>query len=107
MNSRLEKVRKLKLDVSETTPAPARRWVLWLLLAIVVAAGAFLALKDMPLRNSVSPTGEASTALRSPRRRNFRSADRNAEAEPIYRRRLRRADTAISHPRQPACARTD
>ena len=62
MNSRLEKVRKLKLDVSEKTPAPARRWVLWLLLAIVVAAGAFLALKDKPLRNSVSPTVEASTA---------------------------------------------
>jgi multidrug efflux pump subunit AcrA (membrane-fusion protein) len=60
MNSRLEKVRKLKLDVSEATPAPARRWVLWLLLAIVVAAGAFLALKDKFVRNSVS--AEASSA---------------------------------------------
>ena len=62
MNSRLEKVRKLKLDVSEATPAPGRRWVLWLFLAIVVAGGAFLALKDMPLRNSDSPTGQASIA---------------------------------------------
>ena len=62
MNSRLEKVRKLKLDVSEKSPAPARRWAFWLLLAIVVAAGAFLALKNAPLRNSVSPTVEASTA---------------------------------------------
>ena len=61
MNSKLEKVRKLKLDVSEEAPAPARRWVLWLLLAFVVAAGAFLALKGMPLRNSVSATVEAST----------------------------------------------
>ena len=66
MNSRLEKVRKLKLDVSEATPAPARRWVLWLLLAIVVAAVAFLALKDTPLRNSVSPTGQGSTAFAAP-----------------------------------------
>ena len=66
MNSRLEKVRKLKLDVSEETPTPARRWVLWLLLAIVVAAGAFLALKNTPLRNSVSPTGQASTAFAAP-----------------------------------------
>ena len=66
MNSRLEKVRKLKLDVSEATPAPARRWVLWLLLAIVVAAVAFLALKDTPLRNSVSPTGQGSTAVAAP-----------------------------------------
>jgi Biotin-lipoyl like len=62
MNSRLEKVRKLKLDVSEKASAPARRWVLWLLLAIVVAAGAFLALKDKQVRNSVSATVEASTA---------------------------------------------
>lgn len=62
MNSRLEKVRKLKLDVSEKTPAPARRWMLWLLLAIAVAAGAFLALKNTPLWNSVSATVKASTA---------------------------------------------
>ena len=61
MNSRLEKVRKLKLDVSEKTPPPARRWVRWLLLAVVVAAGAFLALKDKHVRNSVSATVEAST----------------------------------------------
>ena len=59
MNTRLEKVRKLKLDVSDAIPTPARRWVLWLLLAIVVAAGAFLALKGMPLRNSGSPAGQA------------------------------------------------
>ncbi|MGB9277063.1 MAG: efflux RND transporter periplasmic adaptor subunit [Terrimicrobiaceae bacterium] len=62
MNSKLDKVRKLKLDVSEKTPAPARRWVLWLLLAIVVAAGAFLALKDKHVRNSGSAMVEASTA---------------------------------------------
>jgi hypothetical protein len=66
MNSRLEKLRKLKLDASEVTPTPARRWLLWLLLAIVVAAGAFLALKDTPLRNSVSPTGQALTAFAAP-----------------------------------------
>jgi HlyD family secretion protein len=65
MNTRLEKVRKLKLDVSEKARAPARRWVLWLLLAIVVAAGAFLALKDKQVRNSVSATVEASTASAS------------------------------------------
>lgn len=62
MNSRLEKVRKLKLDVPETTPAPARCWVLWLLVAIVGAASAFLALKSTPPRNLVSATVEASTA---------------------------------------------
>ena len=66
MNSRLEKVRKLKLDMPEATPAPARRWVLWLLLTTIVAAGTFLALKDTPLRNSVSPTGQASTAFAAP-----------------------------------------
>jgi RND family efflux transporter MFP subunit len=66
MNTRLEKVRKLKLDVSDAIPTPARRWVLWLLLAIVVAAGAFLALKGMPLRNSGSPAGQASTGFAAP-----------------------------------------
>ena len=66
MNSRLEKLRKLKLDASEASPPPARRWLLWLLLAIVVAAGAFLALKDTALRNLVSPTGQASTAFIAP-----------------------------------------
>ena len=109
MNSRLEKVRKLKLDVSEKTPAPARRWVLWLLLTIVVAAGAFLALKDRHCAEFGFCNGGGINCLRlrSPRRRYFRSAGRNAGAEPIYRRWLRRADTAISHPRQPACARAD
>jgi HlyD family secretion protein len=62
MNSRLQKVRELKLDMSEKAPAPARRWVLWLLLLMVVAAGAFLALKDRHMRNSLSATAEASTA---------------------------------------------
>ena len=62
MNRRVEKVRNLKLDVSEKAPAPTRRWAFWLLLVIVAAAGAFLALKRMPLRKSVSPTVEASTA---------------------------------------------
>ena len=61
MSSRLEKVRKLKLDVSEKAPASARRWAFWVLLVILVAAGAFLALKNTPLRNSVSATVEAST----------------------------------------------
>jgi hypothetical protein len=60
-SSRLEKVRKLKLDVSEKAPAAARRWEFWVLLVILVA-GAFLALKNTPLRNSVSATVEASTA---------------------------------------------
>ena len=60
MNSRLEKVRKLKLDVSERAPAVARRWTFWLLLVVVSAGGAFLALKNTPPRNSVSPTSEAS-----------------------------------------------
>ena len=62
MNSRLEKVRKLKLDVSEKAPAPARRWVLWLLLAIFVGSRAFLVFKNTPLPNSISRTVEASTA---------------------------------------------
>jgi RND family efflux transporter MFP subunit len=62
MNSRLQKVRELKLDMSEKAPAPARRWVLWLLLLMVVAAGAFLALKDRYVRNSLSATAKASTA---------------------------------------------
>ena len=62
MNSRLEKVRKLKLDVSEKAPAPARRWVLWLLLAIFVGSIAFLVFKNAPLPNSISRTVEASTA---------------------------------------------
>jgi multidrug efflux pump subunit AcrA (membrane-fusion protein) len=62
MNSKLEKVRKLKLDVSEKAPASARRWAFWVLLVILVAAGAFLALKNTPPRNSVSATVEASTA---------------------------------------------
>jgi hypothetical protein len=61
MNSRLEKVRKLKLDVSEKAPAAARRWAFWVLLVILVAAGAFLALKNTPLRNSVFAAVEAST----------------------------------------------
>jgi HlyD family secretion protein len=60
MNNRLEKFRKLKLDVFEKAPAPARRWLFWLLLTIVVAAGAFVAFKNMPLRNSISPTVKAS-----------------------------------------------
>jgi multidrug efflux pump subunit AcrA (membrane-fusion protein) len=55
MNSRLEKVRKLKLDVSEKAPAPARRWVLWLLLAIFVGSIGFLVFKNAPLPNSTSP----------------------------------------------------
>jgi HlyD family secretion protein len=62
MNSRLEKVRKLKLDVSEKAPAPARRWVLWLLLAISVGSIAFLLFKNALLPNSISRTIEASTA---------------------------------------------
>jgi hypothetical protein len=62
MNSRLEKVRKLRLDVSEKARVAARRWAFWVLLVIFVAAGGFLALKGMLLRNSVSATVEASTA---------------------------------------------
>ena len=62
MNSRLQKVRELKLDMSEKAQAPARRWVLWLLLLMVVAAGAFLALKDRHVRNSLSAMTETSTA---------------------------------------------
>jgi len=61
MNSRLEKVRKLKLDVSEKAP-PDRRWVLWLLLAISVGSIAFLLFKNAPLPNSISRTIEASAA---------------------------------------------
>jgi HlyD family secretion protein len=62
MNSRLQRVRELKLDTSEKAQAPARRWVLWLLLLMVVAAGAFLALKDRHVRNSLSAMTETSTA---------------------------------------------
>ena len=53
MNSRLEKVWKLKLDVSEKAPTPPRRWVLWLLLAISVGGIAFLLFKNAPLPNSI------------------------------------------------------
>src|SRR5258705_5471648 len=59
MNSRLEKVRKLKVDVSEK--APARPWVFWLLLAIFVGSIAFLVFKNASLPNSSSRT-VASTA---------------------------------------------
>jgi HlyD family secretion protein len=52
----------LKLDVSEKAPAPARRWVLWLLLAIFVGCIAFLVFKNTPLPNSISPAVETSTA---------------------------------------------
>jgi multidrug efflux pump subunit AcrA (membrane-fusion protein) len=62
MNSRLEKVRKLKLDVSEKASAPARRWGLWLLLAIFVGSIAFLVFKIASPPNSISRTVEASTA---------------------------------------------
>jgi HlyD family secretion protein len=62
MNSRPQKIRELKLDLSEKAPASARRWVLCLLLLMVAAAGAFLALKDNRVQNSASETAEASTA---------------------------------------------
>ena len=61
MSSRLEKVRKLKLDVSEKAPAPVRRWVLWLLLAIFVGSIAFLVFKNAPLPILISRTVEEST----------------------------------------------
>ena len=61
MSSRLEKVRKLRLDVSEKAPAPARRWLLWLLLAIFVGSIAFLVFKNGSLPISISRTAEAST----------------------------------------------
>ena len=51
----------MKLDVSEKAPAPARRWVFWLLLAIFVGSIAFLVFKNASLPNSSSRT-VASTA---------------------------------------------
>ena len=53
MAGRLENVRDLKLELPDETSAPARPDVrgFWLFLAIVVAGGAFLALKNMPLRS--------------------------------------------------------
>ena len=62
MNSRLEKVGKLKLDASEKAPLPARRWVRWLLLAIFVGSIAFLVFKNARLPNSISRTVGVSTA---------------------------------------------
>ena len=109
MNSRLEKVGKLKLDASEKAPLPARRWVRWLLLAIFVGSIAFLVFKNARVAEFDFSNGRGINCLRScsTRHLNFRGADRNAEAEPVYRCWLRRADTAISHPYQPACARAD
>ena len=54
MNSRLEKVGKLKLDVSAKAPSPARRWVRWILIVIFVGSIAFLVFKNAPLPNSIS-----------------------------------------------------
>ena len=65
MNSRLEKVGKLRLDASEKAPLPARRWVRWLLLAIFVGSIAFLVFKNVRLPNSISRTVEVSTASAS------------------------------------------
>ena len=63
MNSRLDKVRKLKLDVSEKAPAPGRRWVPWFLATIVAAAGVFLALTNTLLRSPVASPVEASSGF--------------------------------------------
>jgi hypothetical protein len=110
MNSRLEKVRKLKLDVSEKAPAPARRWVLWLLLAIFVGSIAFLVFKNAPLPISISRTVEAST-VSAPAAPATSTSVAPTETPRLNQftapRRLRRADPAVSHSHQPARTRAD
>jgi multidrug efflux pump subunit AcrA (membrane-fusion protein) len=65
MAGRLDKVRNLKLEVPDETSAPARRWGFWLFLAVVVAGGAFLALKNMPLQSSAATVAASDAALPS------------------------------------------
>ena len=65
MAGRLDKVRDLKLELPDETSAPARRWGFWLFLAIVVAGGAFLALRNLPLRSSAATVVASDATLTS------------------------------------------
>jgi len=65
MAGRLDKVRDLKLEVPDETSAPARRWGFRLFLAVVVAGGAFLALKKMPLQSSAATVVASDATLPS------------------------------------------
>jgi len=65
MAGRLDKVRDLKLEVPDETSAPARRWGFRLFLAIVVAGGAFLALRNLPLRSSAGTVAASDATLTS------------------------------------------